>query len=476
MLAVPEAAQIPFERSSSELDRRLLELIQKYDVNGPRYTSYPPAPVFTTDFSWKDYRQAIAETELRGASPGISLYFHIPFCDTLCYFCGCHTVTTHNRQHIVEYLDRLKQEVAMLAPLIDPRTKVVQMHWGGGTPTYLSPAQISGFAYHVQRYFELDPHAEMSVEIDPRELTREHVRALRRMGFNRASLGVQDFNPRVQYAINRNQSEFITRQAVDWIRDEGFGGLNLDLIYGLPLQTVASFEETIDRVIAMSPERIAVYNFAYVPKLKPHQKLIHMEDLPSSETKLQLLAMTVTKLTAAGYVHIGMDHFAKPDDELTTAQHTKTLRRNFQGYSTKAGSNLFGLGMSAISHFGPYYAQNAKTLRDYYQAIDDNRFATHLGYRMTRDDEIRKHVVMTLMCDLMVSKSDVEQRFGIDFEEYFQLSLSALVPLSNDGLVAISPQGIAVTPNGKFFLRNIAMCFDAYRPAPSNIPAYSRTI
>jgi oxygen-independent coproporphyrinogen-3 oxidase len=454
----------------------LLGLIQKYGISGPRYTSYPPAPVFSSDFGAIGYREAILLNEENPENPDVSLYVHIPFCDTLCYFCGCTTIITRNRTPIDRYVQYLKKEVDLLAKLLNPRRRIVQMHWGGGSPTYLSPAQTTDFGHYLMRSFHFDQKAEVSVEIDPRELTYEHMRALRESGFNRVSLGVQDFDPKVQQAVNRVQDESITNQAIQWSRQLGFKSLNVDLIYGLPLQTEESFSETLEKIIEISPERIAVYNFAYVPWMKKHQKLIHSEDLPSPEAKVRILAATIGKLTEAGYEYIGMDHFAKNDDELAVAQRTRTLHRNFQGYSTKGGTDLYGLGMSAIGHFGTTYAQNAKTLAGYGGAIESGSFATQLGYRMSFDDEVRKFVIMRLMCDLMLKKSEIEAKFRICFDEYFAGSLISLEPLIEDGLVVSSASQLIVTSLGRLFLRNIAMCFDAYRSTSTVHPVYSKTV
>lgn len=454
----------------------LSTLIHKYDVAGPRYTSYPPAPVFSPEFSAADYREAILHQERNFNKDAIALYVHIPFCDTLCYFCGCTTIVTRNRDHLDVYLRSLKREIQLLAPFMNERRRVVQMHWGGGTPTYLTPAQIEDLVDMLYGSFRFDVGAEVSIEIDPRDLSYHHLRMLRRQGFNRISIGVQDFNPVVQKAVNRNQSETVTRQAIDWSRELGFSSINVDLIYGLPLQTVQSFRETLDKVIDISPDRIAIYNFAYVPWIKKHQKLLHPEDLPSSETKVDILVTTIEKLTDAGYVYIGMDHFARPDDELTIAQRTKTLHRNFQGYSTKAGCDLYGLGLSSIGHFGSTYAQNAKTLTDYYAAIERGDFATSVGYRMTTDDRIRKFVIMKLMCDLSLQKKEVEEGFSLKFDDYFEASLQQLQPLAQDGLVHVGQDEITVTELGRLFLRNIAMCFDAYLGERQGKVLYSRTV
>lgn len=454
----------------------LSSLIRKYDVAGPRYTSYPPAPVFSPAFRAADYQEAILKQEKNFTTNGIALYIHIPFCDTLCYFCGCTTIATRNRSHLDAYLRSLKREIQLLAPLINTRREVVQMHWGGGTPTYLTPSEIDALVDVIYGSFRFDHGAEMSIEIDPRDLSYQHLRVLRKRGFNRISIGVQDFNPVVQKAINRSQSEILTRRVIGWCRELGFLSINVDLIYGLPLQTVKSFRETLDTIVHISPDRIAVYNFAYVPWIKKHQRLLHREDLPTSETKVEILVATIEKLTDAGYVYIGMDHFARPEDELTIAQQTKTLQRNFQGYSTKAGSDLYGLGLSSISHFGSTYAQNAKTFNDYYAAIERGEFATAVGYRMTTDDLVRKFVIMKLMCDLSVQKKEVEQAFSVEFDHYFETSLDQLYDLAQDGLVRIRRDEIQVTEMGRLFLRNIAMCFDAYLTERQGKVLYSRTV
>lgn len=459
------------------MKQSLINLIRKYDTPGPRYTSYPPAPAFSSDFGPDAFASSVAKVEAEMKNPDLSLYLHIPFCDTLCYFCGCTTIITRNLEHLSRYLEYLTREIDLLAGKMNPDRRVVQLHWGGGTPTYLDPSQILKLGYRIQKSFKIHESAEMSVEVDPRELSYGHLQALREVGFNRVSLGVQDFDPAVQHAVNRNQTEQVTRQAIEWIRALGFSSLNMDLIYGLPMQSVTSFTKTLEKIIEISPERIAVYNFAFVPWIKKQQKLIHPEDLPSPETKLEILSTTIDMLTEAGYVYVGMDHFAKPNDELTIAQKDKTLLRNFQGYSTKAGADLYGLGMSAISHFGTYYAQNAKTLQEYYDALGTNQFATHLGYRMTFDDQLRKFIIMRLMCDLSLSKSAVEDKFKIRFDEYFAESIEKLAPLMNDGLIETVGDLLLVTMEGRLFLRNIAMCFDAHLTArQERQPMYSRTI
>ncbi len=454
-----------------------LGILKKYDTPGPRYTSYPPAPVFTSEFDRRKFEVELILSNQSHSRGDLSLYFHLPFCDTLCYFCGCTMMVTRDRARIRKYVDILKREIDLFHWYAAPERRVGQLHWGGGTPTHLDPEEIRDLAGHIWKRFRFTSDAEVGVEIDPRGLTLEHMTALKDSGFNRVSMGVQDFNPRVQRAVNRIQPEEVTDKAIEWSNLLGFSSINIDLIYGLPLQTVDSFEHTINRIIGIAPDRIAVFNYAHLPWLKPHQKLIHPEDLPSAETKLEILKMSIEKLTEAGYWYIGMDHFAKPEDELAVAQRNKTLGRNFQGYSTKAGLDLYGLGMSSISHFASSYAQNLKKLLDYYRAIESGAFATHVGYRMTPDDELRKHVIMRLMCDLEVRKSEVERRFGIDFDEYFHEAVLQLRPFVDDGLVSISSDTVKIDGMGRLILRNIAMCFDAYLPhMRTEKQVFSRTV
>jgi oxygen-independent coproporphyrinogen-3 oxidase len=454
-----------------------LSLLRKYDKPGPRYTSYPTAPLFKSTFTAQDFRDEIEATNAPGVTSDLSLYLHFPFCDTLCYFCGCTMLVTRDRKRIQEYNRFIKQEIDLIAPKVAAGRRVVQLHWGGGTPSHLSADQIRDVAGHTLSSFQVGPDAEVSVEIDPRELTKDHLVALRESGFNRMSMGVQDFNQRVQEGINRIQPEAMTSEVYGWARELGFLSINLDLIYGLPFQTVRTFQETVRKIIQYSPDRIAVFNYAHVPWLKPHQKLIHQEDLPDPEEKLQILKMTIELLCSHGYEYIGMDHFSKPDDELAVAQKEKTLYRNFQGYSTKSGADLYGFGMSSISHFQDIYAQNVKTLPEYYAPLRSGTFATHVGYRMSEDDHIRKYVIMRLMCDLELDTRAVGERFGISFDTYFADSLEALKDFVDDGLVEIPEGRIAIVGAGRLLLRNIAMCFDAYLESMrKEKPIFSRTV
>jgi oxygen-independent coproporphyrinogen-3 oxidase len=454
-----------------------VDILKKFNQPGPRYTSYPTAPVFSGDFTPEDYKREIVETNAESNPTDLSLYFHFPFCDTLCYFCGCNMMVTQKREHIAEYNDYLKREIDLLVPMISGNRKVEQMHWGGGTPTYLTPDEIRNIGFYIKERFDFADDIEASVEIDPRGLTREHMEALREVGFNRTSFGVQDFNPKVQEAVNRIQSEELTIQTVKWARELGFQSVNLDLIYGLPHQTLRSFAETIEKIVAISPDRIAVFNYAHVPWLKKHQVMIKAEDLPSADERLQILKMTIERLMGAGYEYIGMDHFAKPTDELAVAQKNGTLYRNFQGYSTKAGCDVYAFGLSAISQFQNIYAQNIKRLPDYYKRINENEAATMVGYRMTADDHIRKETINQLMCNLEIDKRAIEAKFGIDFEDYFAADIPKLKVFLKDGLLENNTDKIKVIGSGILVIRNIAMCFDAYlEKMMKEKPVFSKTV
>lgn len=452
-----------------------LDLLKKYSTPGPRYTSYPTAPVFHSGFTSARYREEILKTNASNERP-LSLYFHIPFCDTLCYFCGCNMLITRDRGKIADYVRYMKRELEMVRSLIHPDRVVDQLAWGGGTPTYLNPDEILDLALTTKKLFSYTDDIEASVEFDPRGMTKDHIAALREGGFNRASMGLQDFNDKVQASVNRIQPEDMTRQIIDWAREGGFQSINLDLIYGLPFQTLETFEETLDRVIDISPDRFAVFNYAYVPWLKKHMSLIHEEDLPTPETKLKILRRTIEKLNDAGYLYIGMDHFAKPDNELAVAQATKTLQRNFQGYTTKAGSDLYGFGITAISQFERMYAQNLKTLGEYYKKIDENSLATHVGYLLSDDDILRRTIIMRLMCDFELDKRELEKQFDIEFDEYFADAYPQLEEIARDECLILTDDKIEVTGPGKLIIRNIAMAFDAYLPKQMEKPIFSKTV
>ena len=449
-----------------------LSLTKKYDRPGPRYTSYPTAPHFQP-MDHDEWLQALRENEaIRGGST--SLYVHLPFCETLCLYCGCNVIITKRRELITEYLGYVEKEVGLFQQLVDSRRPVSQIHWGGGSPSYLAPDEIRFLGNVLHQQFEVSKDAEIAVEIDPRRLTRDHVVAFREAGFNRASLGVQDFDPEVQKAIYRIQPEEDTMRAVEWCRELGMGSLNIDLIYGLPLQTPASFHRSLEKVIALNPDRIAIFNFAYVPWMKPHQKAIDADAMPKPEMKMEMLKDIVETLTGAGYLYIGMDHFARPDDTLARAQAAGQLHRNFQGYTAGEWSDLFGFGLTSISGLDRVYAQNQKRLKEYYEALDRNQLPVSAGVTLNDDDYIRRSVIMQLMCNLQLSIPEVERRFDIEFREYFEGIDGRLLEFQEDGLAVVTEDEIRVTEKGRMFLRNIAMQFDRYLEQP--IAMYSKTV
>ncbi len=450
-----------------------LELLQKYSVAGPRYTSYPTAPYFHTDFSEADWIEALTAP---APDRGLSLYAHIPFCDSLCYYCGCNMVATRDYSKTQPYLAYLDQEITRTAQRVDTHRLVRQLHWGGGTPTYLNPDDIRRLMEMMRRHFTLADDAEVSCEVDPRELTRAHLVALRESGFNRLSFGVQDMDPDVQQAVNRIQSEALIQEVLDWSRELGFSSINLDLIVGLPKQTVASFSRTLERITEWAPDRLAVFGYAHVPWLKKHQNLIIQSDLPDPATRLGLQQAVNEALGAAGYVNIGLDHFALPDDELVRAQQNKTLWRNFQGYTTRKDCDILAFGASSISQTADVYMQNEKSIKRYQDRIAATGFAVERGLKLTRDDQIQREAITRIMCDLELDFAAFGSEWGIAFTDYFADALTDLRPLADDGLVELSAGKISVTPSGRLFLRNIGMCFDRYlKQAASEKPRYSRT-
>jgi oxygen-independent coproporphyrinogen-3 oxidase len=451
-------------------------LIARYDQAGPRYTSYPTAVQFHDRFGPEDYAQAARASN--GTGRPLSLYFHIPFCDTVCFYCACNKVATKDRSLAQPYLDRVYRELGMQSALFDPARPVEQLHWGGGTPTFISREQMTELMAQTRRHFRLleDDSGEYSIEIDPREADPDSVRLLRELGFNRMSLGVQDFDPRVQRAVNRIQTEAQTFAVLDAARANGFKSVSIDLIYGLPLQTVEGFSRTLDRIVAASPDRLSVFNYAHLPERFKPQRRIDAEQLPTPAEKLAILRMTGDKLAAAGYVYIGMDHFAKPDDELARAQRDGTLYRNFQGYSTHANCDLIGIGITSIGMVGPTYAQNVKTLDEYYERVDSGRLPLFKGLTLTRDDEIRRDVITRLICHFRLRFADVEARWGIGFAEYFADELGRLDPMVADALLQVGPDAIEVLPRGRFLIRNICMVFDAYLRSAAVQQRFSRVI
>lgn len=455
-----------------------LEILKKYNRPGPRYTSYPTAPHFHGGFTGQDFYRELQESNQEGARGDISLYFHFPFCRTLCYFCGCNVIITHNPKRIERYLVYLKKEIDLVSALANPARKVVQLHWGGGTPTYLTPTQIRDIYAYIHSRFNFAADAEISIEIDPRTLTPQHLPAIREAGFNRVSFGVQDFNLQVQEAVNRvqtdRQNEYVIRES----RRLGFDSVNVDLVYGLPYQSVESYQKTLDRVIELSPDRLAVFNYAHVPWLKKHQRLIPEAAMPSVTERLSILKLVIERLAEAGYVYIGMDHFAVPEDELSRALKEKTLYRNFQGYSTRAGAEVYALGVTSISQLHNVYAQNVKTTAEYEQLLDRGQIPTMVGYRLSEDDKLRRFVITEIMCNNRILKSDVEQKFGVDFDACFPGIAESLEPFILDGLVSCLPDRIEVHEAGRLVVRNVAMAFDAYLEADRQRekPIYSRTV
>ncbi len=439
-----------------------LALIKRYDTAGPRYTSYPTAIEFDERFGIASYQQQVAISNQRGGP--LSLYFHLPFCDTVCFYCACNKIITKNRKHAEPYLESLHTEIALQAALFDSDRIVEQLHWGGGTPTFISHDQMRELMAVTRQYFNLadDKTGEFSIEIDPREADRETIAILREIGFNRVSLGVQDFNPIVQKAVNRIQSEAETRDVIDAARKEGFRSVSIDLIYGLPHQTPATFAETLDKIIAISPDRISVFNYAHMPERFKVQRQMHSDDMPAPEVKLAILQHTIEKLTQAGYVYIGMDHFAKPDDELAIAQRENKLYRNFQGYATHAECDLIGLGITSIGSVGDSYSQNRRTLEEYNASLSNNALPVFRGITLTADDKIRRTVITKLICHFELDITAVEADLNINFADYFNAVYPQLDQFAQDGLLTYTDKKITVLPAGHLLIRNICMAFDFY--------------
>jgi oxygen-independent coproporphyrinogen-3 oxidase len=451
-------------------------LIRKYDVSGPRYTSYPTADRFVEAFGEAEFRHWIAQRKIGGISRPLSLYVHLPFCDTICYYCGCNKVVTRERGKSAKYIKYLAQECARLARLLRGDRRICQLHWGGGTPNFLPREQIEQLWRALRAAFDPAPDVECSIEVDPRRLEPDTLAFLAGLGFNRVSIGVQDFDPAVQRAVNRVQSEEVTRAAVEQARAAGFRSVNLDLIYGLPRQTLDGFSTTLDRVLALQPDRIALYAYAHLPAAFKPQRRIAPEDLPSPEAKLQILTLAIGRLTRAGYLYIGMDHFARPEDELAVAQRQGRLQRNFQGYSTHAEADMLGLGVSAIGRIGPIYYQNQKRLEEYYAALEAGRLPVLRGVELSADDLVRRAVIHGLACNFRVSVEGIELAHLIDFQRYFAAELEELKALQRDGLVAVGPDWIEVTPKGRLLVRAICMVFDRYLRERRERAQYSKVI
>ena len=455
----------------------LVSLIERYDRPGPRYTSYPTAVEFTDAFDESAYRRHLADAAAVDAP--LSLYLHLPFCQERCSFCGCSVIITKKHEVAQHYLDYLHREIDMLAAALGRRRRLVQYHWGGGTPTYLRPPEIAALHERVTRHFEIEPGAEVAVEVDPRVTTVEQLALMRALGFNRLSMGVQDFTPIVQEAINRIQPEDATRALFDEARRLGYGSINIDLIYGLPFQTRESFAGTLDAVIGMRPDRVAVYSYAHVPWIRGNQKRIDPADLPPAGRKIELFVEAKSRFDAAGYRQIGMDHFALPDDELSRASVEGRLHRNFMGYTTRPAPDMVAAGVSGIGDVRGAFTQNTKKLSTYYQAIDAGRFPIERGYVLDADDHLRRHVITTLMCNFKIDVPRIESQHGIRFADYFARELSELADgAARDGFVHLGGASVEVTPVGRMFVRNVAMVFDRHLREKANDarPVFSRTV
>jgi len=469
-LSTPSSSQTQQHPSTTTVN---MDLVRKYSqVAAPRYTSYPPATKFTDNMAGVRFEDAIRDDNSpaapNAAPTPLSIYFHLPFCETRCWYCGCTTLITQNHALADAYLDDLARELKLVSQRLDPRRRVTQLHLGGGTPTFLSPEQLRRLNDLARAHFTCAPDAEVSVEIDPRKFTREHVAALREFGATRASLGVQDTDGRVQLAVHRLQPRELNTQAVAWLREAGFNSINVDLIYGLPLQTASSFARTLDDSLALSPERFSVFSYAHVPWIKPAQRIFEDRgQLPDAEEKLAMFALAHERLTAAGFVDIGLDHFAKRDDELAVALREGTLQRNFQGYSTRGGASLYAFGMSSISQTPDAYWQNTKDLPAYHAALAEGRLPVARGLRLGDEDKRRRAIIMHVMCARRLDYAQMSAELGVNFEQAYARELASMGDLVADGIARLTPDGLEVTPDGAPLLRLVAMRFDAHLPKPA---------
>lgn len=451
-------------------------LIRKYDLAGPRYTSYPTADRFVEAFGEAELQQWLSRRNIGGISQPLSLYLHLPFCSSLCWYCACNKIVTRDRSRSAQYIKHLQKEMDLVAPQLGSDRAIGQIHWGGGTPTFLAREEMASLVEATRKRFAWTPDAEVSIEVDPRFAEPGLMQFLADLGFNRISLGVQDFDPDVQKAVHRIQPEEATRRVVGEARAAGIRSINFDLIYGLPKQTIDGFNRTLDRAVAIDPDRIALYAYAHLPKVFLPQRRIAEADLPSAETKLQILTLAIGRLTRAGYLYIGMDHFAKPEDELAIAQAHGRLQRNFQGYSTRPESDIIGLGVSAIGRVGPVYYQNAKELLQYQAALDAGRLPVARGIELTPDDLVRRAAIQALACHFRLSIESLELAYLIDFRRYFRDELADLKRLEEDGLVEIQPDWIVVTSRGRLLVRAVCMVFDRYLRERQARATYSKVI
>jgi len=449
------------------------EMLNRYNVPGPRYTSYPTAPEWTGAFGTADYERALLSSN--DAARPLSLYMHLPFCESLCLFCGCNVIIRKNHDIGIPYLETLKQEIALIAERVNRSRPVVQFHWGGGTPTWFSPAQLEELFAFTNERFTFANDAEIGVEIDPRATTAAHLETLRRLGFNRLSMGIQDFNPEVQRTVRRIQPYEATKEMFADCRDLGFDSLNVDLIYGLPRQTVASFLESVDKIIDMKPDRIAMFSYAHVPWMKKQQGAL-ARWIPQGMDKFQIFRAGIGRFTESGYNYIGMDHFARPDDELCAAQRNCSLHRNFQGYTTKAEPDIIGIGLTSISGVDRAYAQSFRNLDEYSAAVKSGRLPTMRGIWLSDDDVIRRAAINKILCHCVLDKKEFAVEYDADFDEYFADEIKRLGSLCADGLVELSHENIRATMLGRIFIRNIAMAFDKYLQKPEAKPVFSKTL
>lgn len=454
------------------------DLIRRYDQTGPRYTSYPTVAQFHGDISEADYRQWAQRSNEDPIPRPLSIYIHIPFCDTVCFYCACNKIVTSDRSRAIPYLQHLYREIELQGRLFDPDRTVAQLHWGGGTPTFLDAQQIRKLMQVTGRHFPLrdDEAGEYSIEIDPRSVDSEKLQVLRSVGFNRISLGVQDFDPGVQQAVNRIQAREMTAAAVTNARELGFTSVNIDLMYGLPLQSVASFAETVQQIIDINPDRLAVYNYAHLPdRFKPQRRINEM-DLPSADEKLAILQQTIDQLTAAGYVYIGMDHFSRPDDELAIAQQRGSLHRNFQGYSTHADCDLIALGLTSIGKVCDNYCQNVRDLDEYYRLVDAGKLPLERGYELEPDDLLRREIIIQLMCHFVLHIETLEQHWHFRFAAHFSAEIEDLQRMQDDGLLTIDRHTLRIQPAGRLLVRNICMVFDRYLRGDTSHKGFSKVI
>ena len=451
-----------------------IELLKKYDRPGPRYTSYPTAPVWRSDYSVEDYTKDISGAAVRKETP-LSLYCHIPFCRSRCFYCGCNTCVANQQKSVVDYLNALDKEIDQVAQMLGPRRVASQLHFGGGTPTYLTVEQLGQLIDGLENRFQFTPECERSIEVDPRVTSEEQLKLLASRGFNRISFGVQDLDPNVQEAIGRVQPEEMVSGMINLARELGFDGINIDLIYGLPRQTVKSFTTTLKKAIALRPDRVAVYSFAYLPEAKANQRKINESELPSAEEKYQLFAAAIESFTAAEYRQIGMDHFALPGDELSRAQQDGRLHRNFMGYTVQSAPEMIGFGMSSIGYVNDAFIQNISKLNAYGDSIREHGVAVFRGFKLSKDDLIRQYTITQLMCNFRLRYDELQARFGVSYNEYFADAIPNLKPFLDDHFLVESNEELVVTPLGRTFVRNIAMAFDAYLDGGPKT-TFSRTI